>query len=53
MHRYECQSIGFEDFHGFLWLSNAPNMENIDWGKYFEISKAKKLFDHFISILNT
>ncbi|XP_059076830.1 uncharacterized protein LOC131876070 [Cryptomeria japonica] len=36
-YRYEWQHRGSAHIHGFLWLPNAPAMDNIDWSNYDDV----------------
>ena len=38
--RYKWKHMGFAYIHGFLWLENAPDMDNLDWDeqvRYIEL----------------
>ncbi|XP_057837722.2 uncharacterized protein LOC131047921 [Cryptomeria japonica] len=51
-YRYEWQHRGSAHIHGFLWLSNAPDMDNLDWSNYDVVQSAKSFFDRYVTTWN-
>ncbi|XP_059070792.1 uncharacterized protein LOC131860401 [Cryptomeria japonica] len=51
-YRYEWQHRGSAHIHGFLWLPEAPNIDNLDWSDHASIQSIKHLFDQYITTWN-
>lgn len=46
---YEWQHRSSTHIHGFLWLPQAPNIDNLDWSNHESIQLVKNLFDQYIT----
>lgn len=51
-YRYEWQHWGSRHIHGFIWLTNAPDMDNLDWHNNIQVEQAKEFFDKYVSTWN-
>ncbi|XP_059064420.1 uncharacterized protein LOC131856594 [Cryptomeria japonica] len=51
-YRYEWQHRGSAHIHGFLWLPQAPNIDNLDSSNHESIQSVKNLFDQYITTWN-
>ena len=45
-------NIGSAHIHGFIWLEDAPIMDNPDWEDASTLATAKTYFDSFLTAWN-
>lgn len=50
--RYEWQHKGSSHIVGFIWLENAPDMDNLNWNDQVTMDRARSFFDEHISAWN-
>jgi hypothetical protein len=51
-YRYKWQSRGSGHVHGFLWLSDAPDIDKLDFNDDIAVRNAKQYYDQFINGYN-
>ena len=50
--RYEWEHRGSTHIHGFIWLENAPIVDNLDWEDAPAVAATKTYFDNFLTAWN-
>lgn len=48
-YRYEWQHRSSAHIDGFLWLPNAPNMDDIDWSNNDDVQSSNSFFDRYVT----
>ncbi|XP_059076743.1 uncharacterized protein LOC131876007 [Cryptomeria japonica] len=51
-YRYEWKHRGSAHMHGFLWLPNAPDMDNLDLSNHDNVQSTKSFFDRYVTAWN-
>jgi len=51
-YRFEWQHRGSGHIHGFLWLVDAPAIDDLDWDDPIAVNNARNYYDNFITAWN-